>query len=234
MRRVLAALAALALAAFGAVVLISYVRGADARAEAGARLVPVLVAAESIQAGTPAEDVADLVRIAQVPSRLVVTGSVEDLADVAGLTTTTELVTGEQLVFARFADPAVEAAADGEVELPDGTEEVSLTLEPQRAVGGVLTAGDRIGVFISRGDPTTTDLAVGDVLVTRADGADSETAAMTGAVQTVTVTLALTPEQAAVVIGGMEQGAVWLSLQEPVDPADNPLDSSITTTGADQ
>ncbi|MCZ2810082.1 RcpC/CpaB family pilus assembly protein [Modestobacter sp. VKM Ac-2979] len=235
MRRVLAALAALALAAFGAVVLISYVRGADARAEAGAVLVPVLVVDQDVPAGTPAAELADLVRTAEVPSRLVVPGSVEDLADVAGLTTTTSLVSGEQVVFARFADPSVQAAAAGVVELPTGTEEVSLTLEPQRAVGGALVAGDRIGVFISQGDPTTTDLAVGEVLVTRvAGGADDQTAALTGAAQTVTVTLALTPEDAAVVIAGMEQGAVWLSLQESVDPADTSLDSTTTTTGADQ
>ncbi|WP_222193072.1 Flp pilus assembly protein CpaB [Modestobacter italicus] len=234
MRRVLAALAALALAAFGAVVLISYVRGADARAEAGAVLVPVLVAEQDVPAGTPAEDVADLVTTAEVPSRLVVTGSVEDLADVAGLTTTTALVKGEQLVFARFADPSVQAAASGVVEVPAGTEEVSLTLEPQRAVGGALAAGDRIGVFISQGDPTTTDLAVGEVLVTRVDGADAGTAAMTGVAQTVTVTLALTPEQAALVIAGMERGAVWLSLQQPADPADTSVDSTTTSTGADQ
>ena len=235
MRRVLAALAALALAAFGAVVLISYVRGADARAEAGAVLVPVLVAADDIDAGTPAEDVADLVTTARVPSRLVVGGHVDDLADVAGLSTTTKLIQGEQLVFERFADPSVQAAVAGVVELPTGTEEVSLTLELQRAVGGALVAGDRIGVFISQGDPTTTDLAVGEVLVTRvAGGADDQTAALTGAAQTVTVTLALTPEDAAVVIAGMEQGAVWLSLQESVDPADTSPDSTITTTGADQ
>ncbi|WP_299954485.1 Flp pilus assembly protein CpaB [uncultured Modestobacter sp.] len=234
MRRVLAALAALALAAFGAVVLISYVRGADARAEAGAVLVPVLVAADVIEAGTPVEEVADLVTTAEVPSRLVVGGYVEDLADVAGLTTTTKIIKGEQLVFDRFADPSVQAAVDGEVELPEGTEEVSLTLEPQRAVGGVLAAGDLIGVFISQGDPTTTDLAVGEVLVTRVDGGDAGTAALTGAAQTVTVTLALTPADAAVVIAGMERSAVWLSLQESVAPADNSPDSSATTTGADQ
>ncbi|MCZ2847122.1 Flp pilus assembly protein CpaB [Modestobacter sp. VKM Ac-2978] len=235
MRRVLAALAALALAVFGAVVLISYVRGADARAEAGAVLVPVLVAAGDIDAGTTAEDVADLVTTARVPSRLVVGGHVDDLADVAGLSTTTKLIKGEQLVFARFADPSVQAAAAGVVEPTAGTEEVSLTLEPQRAVGGALAAGDRIGVFISQGDPTTTDLAVGEVLVTRVTGgADDQTAAMTGAAQTITVTLALTPEQATVVIAGMEQGAVWLSLQESVDPADTSLDSTTPTTGADQ
>lgn len=234
MRRVLAALAALALAAFGAVVLVGYVRGADARAEAGAALVPVLVVEEEVAAGTPAADLADLVRTAQVPSRLLVPGSVDDLAAVAGLSTTTSLVPGEQLLFARFEDPALQAAAAGAVERAPGTEEVSLTLEPQRAVGAVLVAGDRIGVFISQGDPTTTDLAVGDALVTRVGGSDGETAALTGVAQTVTVTLALTPEQAAVVIAGMERGAVWLSLQDPVEPADSPLDSSITTTGAAQ
>ncbi len=42
-RRLLAALAALLLAATGAVVLLAYVRGADARALAGVQTVDVLV-----------------------------------------------------------------------------------------------------------------------------------------------------------------------------------------------
>jgi len=234
MRRVLAVLTALVLAAFGAVVLISYVRGADARAEAGAVLVPVLVVDSDVPAGTPAEQVADSVSTVRVPERLVATGSLTDLADVAGLTTTVDLLAGDQVMAARFADPSVQAA-DGAVARAPGTQEVSLTLEPQRAVGGAVTAGDLVAVYTSAADPATatavTGLAVDDVLVTRVDGGSDGVAALAGA--TVTVTLALTPDQASVVISGMQQGGVWLSLQESAGSADTSL-TSTTTTGENQ
>ena len=236
MRRVLAALAALLLAAFGAVVLIAYVRGADARAEAGATLVPVLVVDELVPAGTPAEDVADHVSTVEVPQRLVATGSVADLADVAGLATTADLLAGEQVMAARFADPTVQPD-DGTVEGEPGTQEGSLTLEAQRAVGGVLTPGDRIGVFTTGAnlDAATpiaaTDLVVADVLVTRVQGG---TDPATGTAGTITVTLALGEEDAAVVIAGMEEGTVWLSLQSEGEAADISRTSSTTTTGDDQ
>lgn len=244
MRRLLAALTALALAAFGAFVLVSYVRGADARAAAGARLVPVLVVDSAVPAGTPVADVADLVSTREVPARLKATGSLDDLSAVEGLTTTVDLLPGDQVMAARFADPAETAAASGEVELDPDTQEVSLTLDLQRAVGAVLAPGDRVGVFVSRAgvDPATntptavTDLAVGDVLVTRVGGAATgpDAVAATGALQTVTVTLGLTEGDARAVIAGMEQESVWLSLQSAAGPADVVRTTTISSTGADE
>ncbi|MBB3676188.1 pilus assembly protein CpaB [Modestobacter versicolor] len=239
MRRVLAVLTALALAAFGAFVLIGYVRGADARAEAGAVLVPVLVVDEAVPAGTPVEELADRVSTAQVPQRLVASGALDELTTVSGLSTTTELLPGEQVVAGRFADPTVQAA--GEVSVPEGMQEVSLTLESQRAVDGVLAAGDRVGVYVSDGGlditaATVASLAVDRALVTRVTGGGTD---LTGAVPTVTVTLALTDADAVQVIAGMAEDAVWLALQERATSADTSLTSTsltstTTTTGDDQ
>ena len=242
MRRLLAVLTALLLAGFGAVVLIAYVSAADARAvaraEEGAVLVPVLVVDERVPAGTPAADVADLVSTEQVPARLKADDALVDLSAVEGLTAMVDLLPGDQVLAARFADPAVLAAAAGDVQPDPGTQEVSLALDPQRAVGGVLTPGDRVGVFVSSAglDPATntptarTTLAVDRVLVTAVERGGSDAAGAS----VVTVTLSLSDADAAAAIAGMEQDAVWLSLQEPVGPADNTPDSSATTTGADQ
>lgn len=234
MRRALAVTAAVLLAAFGAIVLVSYVRGADDRAEAGAVLVPVLVVDEQVPAGTPVDELDDALSTQQVPQRLVATGALADLDGVAGLSTTVDLLPGDQVVAGRFADPTVQAA--GEVVVPAGMEEVSLTLEPQRAVGGELGEGDQVGVYVSVGglDVTTaslTGLAVDHALVTRVSTTGAELA---GAGSTVTVTLALLPADAARVIAGMAQNTVWLSLQDPADPADISLSSTTTSTGDDQ
>jgi pilus assembly protein CpaB len=242
MRRLLTVLTALALAVFGAVVLVAYVRGADARAATGATLVPVLVVDADVPAGTAAADLGDSVSTAQVPQRLVATGAVDDLADVAGLTTTVDLFAGDQVLAARFADPTVKSAGTGPG-VPAGMQEVSLALDPQRAVGGALVAGDRVGVYISAtgADPTggpqaVTSLAVGQVLVTRVSGdtAADPLAGTGGTGGKVTVTLALNEAAAATVIAGMEQDAVWLSLQSKAEPADTSGDSTVPSTGDQQ
>jgi len=238
MRRTLAVLTAVLLAGFGAVVLISYVRGADARAEAGAVLVPVLVVADDVPAGTAVEDLAGKVNTEQVPQRLVASGALDDLAAVAGLTTTVQLLPGDQVVVGRFADPAVQAA--GQVVVPEGMQEVSLTLELQRAVGGALVAGDRVAVYTSGAgtDPatgtstTTTGLAAAEVLVTRVDAAGD--AALTGTSGTVIVTLALDQAVAVPVIEAMTGGGVWLTLQESTGSADTSFTSTTTTAGENQ
>ena len=80
-RRLLAALAALLLAATGAVVLLAYVRGADARALAGVETVDVLVVDQPVAEGTPGEDLAGLVRTERLPVKAVVPGGVTDLGE---------------------------------------------------------------------------------------------------------------------------------------------------------
>ena len=102
-RRLLAASAALVLALVGTVVLVAYVRGADARALAGVQTVDVLVVAQPVPAGTAAAELAGLVRAEQVPVKAAVPGRVADLADLAGQVATVDLQPGEQLLAARFA-----------------------------------------------------------------------------------------------------------------------------------
>ncbi|MGY1695434.1 Flp pilus assembly protein CpaB [Geodermatophilus sp. SYSU D00814] len=234
-RRLLAAVAALVLVAAGTVVLLAYVRGADARALAGVRTVQVLVVDQPIPEGTPAEEVAGLVRTELLPVKAAVDGRVTGLEELAGQVATADLAPGEQLLAARFAAPE-DLQAPGTVPVPEGLSEVSLVLEPQRAVGGRLTAGDEIGVYISMelqgnidADPDdeqigTTHATLHGVLVTQvqgapapaaADGGDVETASATSAAPTenVMVTVALPAREAEQVVFGMEHASVWLSLE---------------------
>jgi pilus assembly protein CpaB len=240
-RRFLALLAAFLLAAFGAVVLIQYVRMADERARAGEVVVPVYVVTDAVAAGTDAAAVGKAVSLESVPQRLVAPGAVGDpdaLAQMAGLVTGADLLPGEQLVTGRFVDPSVLLPVDA-VPAPAGTQEVSLTLEPQRAVDGHLVPGSRVGVFVTLPvvDARTgkalagTGLAVTDVLVTRVSGGTSSSADGAGQ-SAVNVTLAVTAPDAATVISGMAQNAVWLSLQSPGSAADTPLTTS--SRGDDQ
>ena len=222
-RRLLAATAALLLAVVGTVVLLAYVQGADRRALAGARPVEVLVVDQPIPAGTPGEEVAGLVRTEEVPAKAAVAGRVTELAALAGEVATVDLQPGEQLLAGRFAPPD-SLDTPGTVPAPTGTGEVSVLLEPQRAVGGRLSAGDTVGVFVSIAEPPATHVILHRVLVTQVQGAPAPADAETDPTQTASagspapttsllVTLALPAEQAEGVVFGAEHGTLWLSLE---------------------
>jgi pilus assembly protein CpaB len=147
-RRLLAAFAALVLLVVGTAVLVAYVRGADARALAGTRTVEVLVVDELIPEGTPASELTGLVRTEMLPAKAVLEGRVTDLAALSGRVSTVDLQPGEQLLAGRFENPD-DLQAAGTVAVPPGLQEVSVLLEPQRAVGGRLAAGDAVGVLVS-------------------------------------------------------------------------------------
>ena len=225
-RRLIAALAALLLMVAGGAVLLGYVRNADARALAGTETVEVLVVAEPVAAGTPAEELEGLVSTELLPVKAAAEGRVEDLAALAGRVATVDLQPGEQLLASRFARPG-DLRPPGTVDVPDGVGEISILLEPQRAVGGRLAAGDTVGIYVSltfEDGTSTTHAILHDVLVTQVQGApapvegETETVSSGGAAPTgqVMVTLALTAAAAEPVVFGMEHGTVWLSL-EPAD-----------------
>lgn len=222
-RRILAAVTAVVLLVAGAGVLVAYVNGADARALAGVRTVEVLVADAVIPEGTAAADLPALVSTVQVPARSAVTGRVDDLSLLAGRVADVDLQPGEQLLAARFVRPD-QRQAPGTVAVPDGLQEVSILLEPQRAVGGRLAAGDEVGVLISHQEPKETHAVLHFVLVTQIQGAPASAAAdettQTASAGTapaptgsLMITLAVTAAQAEAVVWGVEHGTVWLSLE---------------------
>jgi pilus assembly protein CpaB len=224
-RRLLAALAALLLALVGTVVLVAYVRGADARALEGVETVEVLVVDRPVPAGTPADQLADLVRTELLPAKAAAEGRVEDLAELAGRVADVDLQPGEQLLAARFSDPE-DLREPGTVAVPEGAEEISVLLSPERAAGGRLVAGDTVGVYLSlvfQDGTATTHAVLHHVLVTRVAGtwtgatADTESASTDegDAVPTgsLLVTLALPAQDAETVVFGAEHGTLWLSLE---------------------
>ncbi|MGY2084380.1 Flp pilus assembly protein CpaB [Blastococcus sp. SYSU DS0539] len=224
-RRLIAAVAALLLAGAGAVVLLAYVQGADARALAGTETVQVLVVRTPVPIGTPAEELGAMVATELLPAKAVADGAVEDLEALAGRVTTVDLQPGEQLLAGRFAEPG-DLRLPGTVPVPAGAAEVSVLLEPQRAVGGRLSAGDTVGVFVSLTQDAggATHAVLHRVLVTQVQGAPPpadpaaegvETASAGSAAPTgsVMVTLALPAAEAEAVVFGAEHGTLWLSLE---------------------
>jgi len=152
MRRIIAIVVALVLAGAGTFFLVRYIQGAEARALEGEVLVEVLVADQPIAAGTASEGLTSLVRVEQVPTKVAVAGAVADLAPLAGKVAAIALLPGEQLTEDRFMDLAAYQETIGgraAVEVPADQLQVTISLSPDRVVGGELRPGDIVAVFAS-------------------------------------------------------------------------------------
>jgi len=234
-KRVLGVVAAFVLAAIGTLLLVSYVNGAEERALAGERVVDVLVVSEPVDAGTPAKALTGEVQLEQVPAKVRAKGAVAKLRSLEGLVASAELVPGEQVIRSRFVTPE---AATSDVQKPgarsepgDTSQQLSLSLEPERVLGGTLQEGDTVAVYASTESPLpdVTHMILHDVVVTRVQGAqppaakDDATQAADEAApgnDQIVVTLALEPAAAESVVWTMEHGTIWLSLDpKGGDPA---------------
>ncbi|GAB2528220.1 Flp pilus assembly protein CpaB [Paramicrobacterium agarici] len=227
--RIISAIVALVLAIVGTIAISSYVQDADRRAFEGAKLRDVFVVTKAVPAGTPSAELETSVSIQSLPVSAVPADAVSDLAAFAHTVTAVDLVPGEQLLGSRLVDPS-ELQSSSSVPVPEGFDEVSVQLTPDRMVGGQVKAGDTVGIYISFGDtaagPASTQLEFQKVLVTNVQGApvqDGE-AAPSGAVL---VTLARPAADAEKIIYAAQYGSIWLSRQ----PADGP---TAKTDGARQ
>jgi Flp pilus assembly protein CpaB len=232
--RIIGAIVALVLAIVGTVVLVGYVRGADQRAAEGAEFVDVYVVDEVIAEGTPAGAIEEFISRTELPAISVAEDRVTDLADLEGLVAAAELLPGDQLREGRFLDPAV-LAAQGDVPVPEGMQEVTVALEVQRVVGGAVQPGSRIGIVVTNklepGQPTAegtqtvgpaTRFIDNQVLVTRVKAGSTftpeEGEETSQAVQNIMVTMAMTPVQIEKLVWAREMqeddlAGVWLTLQ---------------------
>lgn len=152
-RRVLGVVLALGLAAMGAFLLVSYVRGAEERALAGQEVTEVFVVAQPVSQGTPAANLAGSVRTELVPRKVKVADSVTSLDELEGLVASVALVPGEQVLRSRFVAPA-ELEVRPQVDVPGDLLQVTVSLSPERAVGGQVRPGDTVAVIASFTLPT--------------------------------------------------------------------------------
>jgi len=147
-RRIIGVVAAVLLAAVGTAFLVTFVRGAEERALAGQETVEVLVVDQDVTRGTPASELGDAISTQRIPAKVLANGSIASLEDLDGQVTAVDLIQGEQLVASRFSDPA-QLEAESEVEIPEGLQEVTISIAPHRALGGKVAPGDLVGLFAS-------------------------------------------------------------------------------------
>lgn len=207
--RIIAVIAAAVLAIVGAVLLVTYVRGADERAFNGTKLTEVLVVQNEIAAGTNGGALGTSVSLKSIPISYVAEGAVTDVAALDGLVAAVVLEPGEQVLASRFVKPDSFGSSGGRAPIPEGLQEISLAIDQQRIVGGSLRAGDTVGVLVSltgEGDaPSSTRLIENGVLVTSVGSTQDPASTQ--------VSLAVTADQAQRIVYALEFGRVWLSNQ---------------------
>jgi pilus assembly protein CpaB len=152
--RLLGGIAALVVAVIGTVLLITYVQSADQRAMAGTETTEVYVVQKPIAAGTPTGEFGDSIGKRSLPKSALTDGTVTDLGDLGTKVTAVSLVPGEQLLSSRLVD-AKSFLGPSRVAVPEGMQELSIKLPIERVVGGTISAGDTVGVFISLQDSSS-------------------------------------------------------------------------------
>ncbi len=150
---------AILLVALGTVALVQYVSTAEDRALAGEELVDVLVLNADVPAGTAATELQQYLRVESVPVKVQTGGALASLGEAEGMVTSVDLVAGEQLTASRLVDAtefnALQARVGrggGSVSVPEGLLEITIPLDPIRAVGGTVRAGDLVGLIASFAD----------------------------------------------------------------------------------
>jgi Flp pilus assembly protein CpaB len=194
-----------------------YVRSVREGSERAQRTVEVIVATTDIPAGAELDELIDAGMFVKenVPQDDLVRAAITDAYQLEGRRTAYPILAGEQISAARLEGTL--QAAGGRFGLVGGAHALSLTLEPQRAAGGVLQQGDHVeafGTFKSVANPQS---QLTRVLVVDAEVLTVIRETETGS-RAVTVLLAVTPQEAQLLIYAQEQGHVWLTLLPPNEP----------------
>ncbi len=148
-RRAIGLLVAVVLALIGTVALVAFVAGAEERALEGEQLVEVYVVTEPILGGTAADEIEELVVVEEVPVKVRPTDAVDSLAALRGKVAAVDLQPGEQLIESRFVEVSEFTSREIGVQVPEDMIEVTVALEPERAIGGLVEPGQTVSVFAS-------------------------------------------------------------------------------------
>jgi pilus assembly protein CpaB len=228
--RVVAVLAAVALAVAATAALVAYAAGADRRAIANQQPVLVYVAKARIPAGTSGEAAQNrgLIEGTALPRLAVAVGAVRSLEQLAGRVAAVDIVPGEQLLAARWVGSG-QAPGGRLLSIPEGHQAVSIALDPTRQVSGFVTPGDRVSLVVSlsltRGGRSrrTSRFLLQDVQVLAVGAtAQPNPAAQEGrrvgqgrSQSLSAVTLAVQPADVERVVFAAENGSLYLSLLPP-------------------
>jgi pilus assembly protein CpaB len=234
-RRILAILAAAVIALVGAVLVLVYARGADARAVAAASPSKVYVSTSVVPAGTTLKDAVRLGQLTQtdVAARAKPVGALESVDENnSDLVALTDIAPGQYVLASGFGDTPLGEKA---LQVGAGKLAVSVQLQDPARVGNFVRPGSMLTIFMTydlaklekkaSGDTEKTDLgsgtsilldnvkviAMGDASLTpvQPTGEGGEAAQSASFL----VTLEVTPEQAARLVHGVNNYVLYAALR---------------------
>ncbi len=233
-RRILAILTAAVIALVGAVLVLVYARGADARAVAAASPTKVYVSNTVIPAGTSLKDAVRLGQLVQtdVAARAKPLGALEKVDENnSDLVALTDVQPGQYVLSAAFGDTPVGEKA---LQVAPGKLAVSVQLQDPARVGNFVTPGSYLTIFMTyqvkdfsgnedsvyaKNDVQATSvlldnvkvIAMGDASLTPTQTTEGGEAAPAGA--SFLVTLEVTPEQAVRLVHGINGKTLYAGLR---------------------
>ena len=148
-RRILAIMAAAVIALIGAVLVLLYARGADARAVADASPTTVYVTTATVAAGTSLKEAERLEQISktQVASAALPAGALTTIDETnSALVALTTIPPGQYVLASAFGETPV---GETKLQVAAGKLAVSVRLEDPARVGTFVTAGSQITVFMT-------------------------------------------------------------------------------------
>jgi pilus assembly protein CpaB len=220
---------ALILATLATAGVFMYTRGV--KEEPAGTMVQVVVSKVDLPARTDLDQLIkdDEFRVIQVPEGVVVDGAITSVDQLAGKNNSVAILAGEQIPAARISGNV----PGGALAIPDGMEAITVQLETPRGVAGSINSGDQVTIYSTFKDAPANVTGskketVTVVLVPTAEllavfrppssavfgGGEGETSGeqLPG---TLTVTVALEPEDAQHFVFSMEAGSVWFGLLPP-------------------
>jgi pilus assembly protein CpaB len=228
---------ALILATLATVGVFMYARGVKDEANTGGTMAQVVVSNVDIPARTDLDQLIkdDEFKIIQVPVNVVVDGAVTSVDQLAGKNNSVAILAGEQIPAARISGNV----PGGALAIPEGMEAITVSLDAPRGVAGAINAGDHVTIYSTfngipgKGTaketatvvlvPTAELLAVFRPLSSSTFGGGEEPTSGEQVPGSLTVTLALTPEDAQHFVFSMETGSTWFGLLPP-DTSGHPME----------
>jgi len=150
-RRRILLVAAVLVAALGAVMVFLYVQGADSRAEERFDTVEVLKATAIIEPGETIEDAkaAGKLALAEVTQDQLLNGYLTNTDGIAGTKAMQTIYPGEQIVSDKFG---AGVAAGSALPIPDDKIAISVNLTDPSRVAGFVNPGSEVAIFLTGTD----------------------------------------------------------------------------------
>lgn len=230
-------IASIIIGAIAAVMSVGYLRGAQSDITAENEPVEIFVAQSDIPAGTTAEDLISkkMIEIEKVPRRFVAVGAISSVRMIENQVLDADVTQGEQLTAARFSYPSDAGLA---VNIPEDQLAISIDVDAVSGVSGLLKPGDNVVVFANFNEsgsartltliPKARVLAVG-AITTGLEQEQSAEAKPSGGLlsggasgQYETVTLSLSPKDAAKAVFARKNGTIQLALIPQTAPENDP------------